>query len=68
MRVLTEGSYCERHYRKRDTPGRTTRAQSRFREAVLANAGHRCQWVDEAAGAPRPRACPRTTCSACATC
>lgn len=27
------------------TPNRQTRAQMQFREAVLRNAGHRCQWI-----------------------
>jgi predicted restriction endonuclease len=44
--ALSTESRCPRHYRKRDTPGRTTRAQMAFRQAVLARAGHRCQWHD----------------------
>lgn len=44
--VLTQGTRCPAHYRRRVTPGRTTRPQMAFRAAVLAAAGHRCQWVE----------------------
>ncbi len=47
---LSDGSYCAEHdpnrYRKRTTPGRTTRAQTTFRRAVLAASGYRCQYVE----------------------
>jgi predicted restriction endonuclease len=49
--VLVENaSYCASHdpnsVRRRVTPGRTTKAQGKFRRAVLANAGHRCQAIE----------------------
>jgi hypothetical protein len=45
--VLVENaSHCPRHYRRRITPGRTTKQQTAFREAVLLAAGGRCQAVE----------------------
>jgi hypothetical protein len=49
--VLVENaSWCPKHnpnsHRRRVTPGRTTKQQSRFRQQVLAAAGHRCQWIE----------------------
>ena len=42
------GSYCPRHlpsWPSRHTPGRKSAEQRRFREAVLAKAGHRCEAI-----------------------
>jgi hypothetical protein len=48
--LLTSGSYragCEPVRESRSTPGRGSgTAIARFHAAVLARAGHRCQWVD----------------------
>lgn len=47
---LTSRSYCRTcnpdRQRRRITPGRTTKAQSRFRAAVLQAAGYRCQAIE----------------------
>jgi hypothetical protein len=47
--VLTDGSYCYRcdpdRERRRNTPGRTTKAQKQFRAAVLQRAGFQCEAV-----------------------
>ena len=49
-RLNTGASYCKRHQpdrdRQRTTPGRTSKRQTGFRAAVLRNADHRCQWVE----------------------
>ena len=53
--VLVSGSYCQAHDpgrardrgRYRVTPGRSARAQAKFRARVIAQAGGRCQFVDE---------------------
>lgn len=49
--IPTSASYCRRcdpdRGRRRVTPGRTTKAQAKFRAAVLQAAGHRCQHIDE---------------------
>jgi hypothetical protein len=44
--ALSTESRCPKHWRRRVTPGRRTRPQTAFREAVLARAEHRCQWVE----------------------
>ena len=48
--ALGTGSYCPRHVPKRasrQTPGRGGGADAaRFRQAVLARAGHQCQFVN----------------------
>jgi hypothetical protein len=45
--VLVENaSHCPRHYRRRITPGRTTKQQAAFRQAVLLAAGGCCQAVE----------------------
>jgi predicted restriction endonuclease len=52
--VLVENaSWCPAHnpnsHRRRVTPGRTTKQQSRFRQQVLAAAGYRCQAIENGA-------------------
>jgi predicted restriction endonuclease len=58
-RLNTGVSYCPRHnperQRRRVTPGRVISRQERFRKAVLAAAGHRCQWTEDG------RRCKATT-------
>lgn len=47
--LVTSGSYCQRHEPRRasrQTPGRGGgSAAARFRSAVLAKAGNRCEWI-----------------------
>jgi hypothetical protein len=45
--VLTTESRCPKHWRRRVTPGRTTKQQTAFRQAVLAAASYQCQWVQD---------------------
>jgi hypothetical protein len=56
---LTPSSYCPQHQPVRKTPGRSSRPQDRFRQAVLDRAGHRCQWL-ETDGDESTR-CPETS-------
>jgi hypothetical protein len=52
---LTPNSYCPAHAPVRKTPGRSSRPQDRFREAVLARAGNQCQWIEDGVRCPETR-------------